>query len=160
MNTACDRAPARCPECGDPMWHDSRRCRACWAKTLPPPHTRTNWRPKPRKDADLELLREWSEAHGGRSPSVSEWQVSRPAGAPSCSVYVRVFGSWVAAIDAAGLPPRLRDGAGRWEKEAIASAREPYDKKSRRMVTAGVHTAHVVRPGRLVPRHPRRRRDP
>jgi hypothetical protein len=49
------------------------------------------------------------------------------------------FGSWRAAIDAAGLPPRPFGGAGRWEAEATKSGRDSHDQRNRQMVTAGGH---------------------
>ncbi len=47
----------------------------------------------------VSALRAWAEEHG-RSPSSVDWQ----HGSPSRRLIYRVWGSWAAALDAAGLP--------------------------------------------------------
>lgn len=41
----------------------------------------------------------------GRAPSMREWDRLRPPGSPGRSVYVKRFGSWPRALQAAGLTP-------------------------------------------------------
>jgi hypothetical protein len=153
-----------CADCGGSTWgREAKRCRSCWAKTLPAPSTKPNWRTgQAKKNADVEWLRRWAAAHAGRSPSLSEWTRSRPNGAPGVYVYKKTYGSWVAAIEAAGLPPRPLDGEGRWASEAERSRRDTRaDQRNRQMVTAGGHDEPKRSwPGRLIDRHPRRRRHP
>lgn len=133
-----------CNQCGGMTWdmHTSL-CRTCWltkpGKPGPGALCRARSIAARTKLVDIEWLRVWSRHHGGRSPSLREWNETRPTGAPCRSVYERTYGSWVAAIDAAGLPPRPLDGAGRWASEAAKSKREYHDRNNRQMVTAGTN---------------------
>lgn len=49
-------------------------------------------------------------AHEGRQPSALEWQRSRPSTYPATATVLNVFGSWNAAIRAAGFEPQAARG--------------------------------------------------
>jgi hypothetical protein len=108
----------------------------------------------------LQYILKWSENHGGRSPSVNDWNISRPSGSPSIRPYVRVYGSWSKAVEAAGLVPLPSGGVGRWAREASKSTSDYLRQRNRQMVTAGAHTVKKPSfpPPRLMSRHPRRNR--
>jgi Homing endonuclease associated repeat len=67
----------------------------------------------------IQAIQRWAERHDGEPPAAHEWRRKRqrdlrpmlgngPGSRPSaCTVY-RVFGSWNAAIEAAGFRPRRR----------------------------------------------------
>jgi hypothetical protein len=57
------------------------------------------------RETILEAFAEWSRTHGGTPPTNAEWETAAP-GCPSAAAVVRHFGSWNAAIDAAGFYPR------------------------------------------------------
>lgn len=71
----------------------------------------------------VDALRAWTDQHG-RPPRRRDWMSSGP-GHPQGGVVYRLFGSWPAALIAAGLdspppgPPQRKDG---WDHEAIVDA--------------------------------------
>jgi DNA-binding CsgD family transcriptional regulator len=94
------------------------------------------WEPRPRKsrpgawtdDRVLAALRDWFELFG-ESPLAHEWV---PGGAewmrryprwPSTATVVRHFGTWSAAVRAAGLPPARPIAPRRGLEERIAAAK-------------------------------------
>ena len=56
----------------------------------------------------LEALREYAREHEGRSPSQRAYDAWRRDALPSCNNFPRRFGSWTAALEAAGLVPSRR----------------------------------------------------
>lgn len=85
-------------------------------------------RPPERRESDrdrfVQILRAWSEAHDGRTPTVAEWHdhARRTAGAPGTNALVFVLGggirgTWNRAMITAGLTPRPRQAAQHvWEE--------------------------------------------
>ncbi len=67
-------------------------------------------------EAILEALRGWADLHG--VPSSASWSKSAP-GRPTHALVIRTFGSWEAALHAAGLQ---RPPTGRWPAEQIIDA--------------------------------------
>lgn len=53
------------------------------------------------RDAILDAFRRWHEIHG-RRPSATEWMTTDGADYPNTSAVAREFGSWSAAVTAAG----------------------------------------------------------
>jgi hypothetical protein len=62
-------------------------------------------------EAVIEAIQEWAAAHDGQPPTATGWHLGAP-GRPVTAIVVRRFGSWDAAIVAAGLVPR---GSGKWQ---------------------------------------------
>ena len=61
----------------------------------------------------------------GRAPTAAEWKQAGPW--PSFNTVTRLFGSWAAAIEAAGLP---RPGRGIWVRASRNQPRGRYVKAS------------------------------
>lgn len=80
----------------------------------------------------IAALRDWAEAHENESPTLAEWDFSRPVGAPSERVARKLFGSWNAALEAAGLAPRP-SGQRKRSGQATSSGKTPG--RNRQMVT-------------------------
>ena len=70
--------------------------------------------------AILDALRRWADAHG--VPSSSDWSARSP-GRPTHALVVRRFGSWEAALLAAGLQ---QPAAERWSAEQIIDALQSW----------------------------------
>jgi hypothetical protein len=86
-------------------------------------------------DALLDLLRDHA-AEIGKLPRKSEWARST-AKRPSSAVIVHRFGSWTAALQAAGLrPPRITQ----------PTARSPQRPRARHRLTVEMHASKVASP--------------
>jgi hypothetical protein len=98
-----------CPECGGPKAPASKQCKQCLISQT------TKWTP----DAIVEAMQEYQRRYG-KTPSCTEWNPSLarwrnlPATAdrfyadgcwPHVQTVLQRFGSWRAAVDAAGLAP-------------------------------------------------------
>lgn len=62
---------------------------------------------RPRKWTDSEMLsylRAWSSANDAATPTIAQWNTSRPHDAPKSKAYEHRFGGWRNAITEAGLP--------------------------------------------------------
>ncbi|HEX2085366.1 MAG TPA: hypothetical protein VHF89_06765 [Solirubrobacteraceae bacterium] len=97
----------RCADCGTPVV-TARRCPRCAARRA--------MRPRATREEVVAGMRAWAE-RTGRPPRLEEWA---PAGDRRLS-YVTVktlFGSWAAALAAAGFPPNRNA----WDRETIAAA--------------------------------------
>lgn len=68
----------------------------------------------------LDTLRAFGAEHG-RPPYADEWRAATPT-TPNAFTLARRFGSWNAALEAAGLTPRRAGSPVRWTKDAIANA--------------------------------------
>lgn len=103
-----------CPDCGGPKAISAQRCRTCRTKRD------TKW----TQDEIIAAMQEFHRRYG-KTPSCTEWNPSlarwrkQPDVAekfaadgcwPSVQTVMQRFGSWTAAVDAAGLP---RNRAGR-----------------------------------------------
>lgn len=53
----------------------------------------------------LAKMREWALSHGGNPPSARDWMEKHNSDWPRTSVVQTIFGSWNAAIEAAGFTP-------------------------------------------------------
>lgn len=70
------------------------------------------------RDRILEALREWAREHGS-PPTAGQWRGrDRTGRRPECQRVTRIFGSWDAALAAAGLHARPK----RWSDEQILAA--------------------------------------
>lgn len=102
----------RCVDCGAPTngsdgpGRAGERCLPCRARFQ---HESRRWTP----EAIVAAIRAWAERTGGIPPSAREWL--RPLGGewPPVSVVQREFGSWSAAISAAGFSARRSGCYGR-----------------------------------------------
>lgn len=74
----------------------------------PPPDERRSMR-QWTKETVAAAIKEWADAHGGEPPSANEWR-KKVGWFPSTSSVVSVFGSWTAALEAAGLARPERSG--------------------------------------------------
>jgi hypothetical protein len=90
-----------CPECGRPMSGEGETCGAC----------RKTW----TRDAVVAAIRDWADEHDGVPPTSTEFnppvgspaRVERESGRwPARSTVLAAFGSWNAAMLAAGFQPR------------------------------------------------------
>lgn len=78
------------------------------------------------RDAILLAIREWADEHGGIPPSANDFHRGRAVGLPLPSVE-RVqarFGSWDAAIIAAGFEPHARGPVGGFTRLTEVQRRE------------------------------------
>lgn len=91
--TAC--ADRRCPDCGErkTSWQGTR-CNACAHRAS------RKW----TDEAIFAAMQAWAAVHGGEAPSAND--ATSANGLPSTCTIQRRFGSWNAAISAAGLEPR------------------------------------------------------
>ena len=102
-----------CPGCGGPVVSPrGRHCTSC-----APKFRRRNW----SREALISALRAWGEEHG-KPPEAQDWLPSVDRSRqwareyprwPSATQVQRAFGSWGAALDAAGYPVE------RWDRESI-----------------------------------------
>jgi hypothetical protein len=133
-----------CPGCSGPLvTPNARLCHPCATRSRPP-------------DATLERAvaarRAWSDdraaivaalktlaAENGRRPTISDLQPKRP-NLPSYSKTVAVFGSFSAAVEAAGFQPRGRD----WSSEQVIDALKHWSREHGRPPTCSDwrHTSH------------------
>lgn len=92
--------------CGETIRHEATQCRAC-ANAM-----RKKWTP----ELIIECIQRFALEHG-EAPAAREWMGPRRDGYPGTTSVVHVFGSWNAAISAAGFTPRPpgRHSAGRAE---------------------------------------------
>ena len=107
----------------------------------PPPARRWN-------DGEIvEALREWAARHD-RPPLSSDWRHAAPDH-PSAALARRRFGSWRAALDAAGLAPQRTE----WTRERVLDAirthidrhgRPPLSSQWRRPDSDEIPPTHVV----------------
>jgi hypothetical protein len=72
------------------------------------------------RETIIAAFRQWAEKHG-RAPSVDDWRTGE-YGRPSAETVQRLFGSWTAGRDAAGLTFRPVNHAGDWSREDIVDA--------------------------------------
>lgn len=84
------------------------------------------------RTALLQGLRAWAAEHDGESPTLAEWDASRPSWAPSERTARRMFGGWNKALEAAGLPLRP---AGVAKRPGHATPGTPKPGRNRQMVT-------------------------
>ena len=77
-------------------------------------------------EAILDALRRWADLHG--VPSSAGWSKGAP-GRPTHALVTRAFGSWDAALRAAGLQ---RPPAGRWSAEEIIDAIQSWTQTHQR----------------------------
>jgi hypothetical protein len=85
--------------------------------------------PRPRRWSDREIveaLRDWA-ARYDRPPLSSDWRHAAPDH-PSVALAQRRFGSWRAALDAAGLAPRRPE----WTRERVLAAIRTHIDRHRR----------------------------
>lgn len=80
----------------------------------------------------IQALKAWAAEHEGESPTLTEWDFERPLSAPSDRVARKVFGSWNAALKAAGLPVRP-SGQHKRHGHAMSAGTKPG--RNRQMVT-------------------------
>lgn len=102
---------------------------------------------KPLKRSNEEMLdaiRDWSSRNGGRTPSVNQWNETRPGGTVDSSTYLYRFGRWNKAMELAGLKPHSKGWAHRWDEIETAAPEYPSRYRARRrlknrqMVTGGI----------------------
>lgn len=152
-NDAKHRRRGTCERCGSDTKYSgkgsvavSRVCKAC------APDEYRKWDEK----AIIAAIRRWETAHGSQ-PVSREWLISSPenSGYPDVGVIQKRFGSWNAAIKAAGyepLPPgrrtpegdeRMRIALTKWSQETIIrEIREQY-------TLDGVSASTTLLPGPL-----------
>jgi hypothetical protein len=89
------RSSPGCAECGAafPGWRHSTLCRACASRK----------QRKYTKDQLIGMIRDWVQRTGD-IPTVREWNADERT--PKQSTVINYFGSWKAAIEAAGYVPR------------------------------------------------------
>lgn len=80
------------------------------------PRPYRNW----SRDEVIAAMTDWAANHNGQSPSRTQWNRCTPEH-PSHGQVRRLFGTWSAAIQAAGLSPHKSKSA-RWTDAAILSA--------------------------------------
>jgi hypothetical protein len=78
-----------------------------------------------------ERLLTWTGEHG-RVPTVKDWTLAKHH-TPSANLVQRRFGSWNAAIDAAGLTPNLPHG---WTRDRVIRAMWDWEKAHGRQPSA------------------------
>lgn len=92
-----------CLDCGGPCDGASgaakiaNRCQSCYRTHQ---HESRSW----KQETIVSAIREWADEHG-RQPAASDWLPTVPEGVPSVDTVQREFGSWNAAIEAAGFTP-------------------------------------------------------
>lgn len=74
----------------------------------------------------MQAIAAWAREHG-RAPSWEEWRISSERH-PGAGTIVRRFGSWPAALKAAGLRPQVLR-ARRWEKDAVVKALRRFEQE-------------------------------
>ena len=110
--TRARKTRGRCADCGTPIRSDQpgkgnpKRCIECAALA------NTKW----TREAVVEAIQVWAAEHGGRPPAAIDWNgvLAREYGReerdmerfPGSNTVQDVFGSWNAAIEAAGFEPR------------------------------------------------------
>lgn len=123
------RAANACADCGAPIAYSSQRCSPC-------NNRRTVQGRKFRSDgwtrgSAIEALRAWAAVHGGEAPRSDIVTATSNPRCPSKNVVMRLFGSWNAGIQVAGLQPR--------NSAATPSGRRSTARESNRnMVTGGM----------------------
>lgn len=114
----------RCVDCGGPTYGDgpgrtSERCAPCAAD-----HQReenTIWTP----ETVLDAIHRWSREHDGAPPRVCDWLVRGDGYWPPASIVQRVFGTWNAALAAAGMSVMARGkqrSRNHWNRDTILAA--------------------------------------
>lgn len=84
-----------------------------------------------RKKMIVSAIEFWADTEGGIPPTCDQWKAARATGdarAGVCSVptVVRVFGSWNAAVRAAGFEPHTHGWAPRLTNEQRAACVQRY----------------------------------
>lgn len=91
----------RCVDCGAVCNTDGRvtdaseRCKACAERRV---HETRQWTP----ETVIAAINLWADRHGGVPPTATQWSAQTPSEFPYPSTVIREFGSWSAAITAAG----------------------------------------------------------
>jgi len=99
----------RCIECGTYVVTAAERCPPCAARRARPPE-------RPR-DEVLDAIRTWARERG-RPPTQADWTAPGDPRWPSYVTVTTHFGTWRAALEAAGLRPNRR----LWSHEEIVDA--------------------------------------
>lgn len=130
-----DRYRGRCAGCGAPTDGSRgprgapRHCATCAAPTAV-----RRW----TEPLIIERLQQWACAHGGQPPTGRDWaqRSARKDGRwPHPATVRRAFGSWNAAVTAAGLPARPAHGpapVAAWPKDAIVDAMRRWGPAARK----------------------------
>lgn len=134
-----------CPSCGGPVISPhSFRCRECAIANLPT----TSW----TKEEILTRIHEWNIQHGqppaadewGGNPSKmgeSQWIRESPHWPPTSAVQI-VFGSWTAALVAAGLARQTRT----WNPAAIIEAFQHHTTQHGKAPTVALSLGNTALP--------------
>jgi hypothetical protein len=115
--------------------------------TTRPPVSPGDWTCELASDA----LRAWVLEHE-RLPSVADWRHAS-CDRPSAATVRRLFGSWTAAFDAAGLQPRVQHRRRRWDRDSIIALLREDARRLQRPPTAREWTAAPDRPAETTVRH-------
>ena len=130
----------RCVECGTYVVTAVERCPLCAARRARPP-ART-------RDEVLAAIRAWTR-ETGRPPVQTDWPSANGARWPSYMTVTTHFGTWRAAVEAAGLRPNRR----LWSREEIVEALRHWTREHGRPPrqhelvygASGLPTAHTIR---------------
>jgi Homing endonuclease associated repeat len=130
----------RCVECGTYVVTAAERCPPCAARRARPPER--------SREEVLDAITAWTR-ETGRPPRQADWPSLNGARWPSYMTVTTHFGSWRAALEAAGLRPNRR----LWSREEIAEALDGWTREHGRPPlqrdlaygSAGLPTAHTIR---------------
>src|SRR5690242_11856945 len=133
-------AATRCVECGTYVVTGAERCPPCAARRARPPER--------SRDQVLEAIRAWARERG-TPPRQAVWPSLNGAGWPSFVTVTTHFGSWRAALEAAGFRANRR----LWSRDEIVAALRIWTREhgrpplQRDLVygAAGLPTAHTIR---------------
>jgi hypothetical protein len=135
------RTDRRCVDCGASVVYNATRCQLCKARYVA--DTRKFRSDGWTRERAITAIQAWARSHGGESPSTAE-RDAKGSDLPKKQTCVRLFGSWNAAIVAAGLEPRAQGQ----NRRSTPSGRKTGPRVgNRQMVTAGRKGAAVVYQG-------------
>jgi hypothetical protein len=130
----------RCVECGTWVVTAVERCPPCAARLARPPER--------SRDEVLDAITAWTR-ETGKPPTQADWPSLNGAVWPSYMTVTTHFGSWRAALEAAGYRPNRR----LWSREEIVDALRTWTTdhgrppRQRELVygATGLPTAHTIR---------------
>jgi DNA-binding CsgD family transcriptional regulator len=130
----------RCVECGTWVVTSAERCPPCAARRARPPER--------SRERVLDALTAWTR-ETGRPPTQADWPSLNGTRWPSYMTVTTHFGSWRAALEAAGLRPNRRQ----WSREEIVEALRVWTREHGRPPrqhelvygATGLPTPHTIR---------------
>lgn len=130
----------RCADCGTYVVTGAERCPQCAARRARPPER--------SREEVLDAIRSWARERG-RPPTQADWASPGDVARPSYVTVTTHFGTWRAALEAAGFRPNRR----LWSSEEIVDALRQWTSehgrppRQRDLVygASGLPTAHTIR---------------